>query len=211
VLELTPFHKAWTDELEAAIFNGHNAAVLIRILPPFYEALQIPDRTARCEHVRQRAIQLLIKDRQYGTALAALRELPERQLKLEAVCYEGLGDFPHAAQCHTEAGNLKEALNCYRLVPDLDAALQLIKAGGDHPAAESLEWIGRLRQLVAERPEKFTKVVTQAEKKMLEEMLERALGVTRKKPAAKTVRKAPAKKSATPRKRTPPPRPKNSW
>jgi len=35
---------------------------------------------------------------------------------------------------------------------------------GYHPAAESLEWIARLRALVAERPEKFPKVVTTAEK-----------------------------------------------
>ena len=209
LLELAPFQKAWTEELEAALFDGHNAAVLMKILPPFYEALQIPDRTARCERIRQRAIQLLIKDKQYRTALAALRELPERQLKLEAVCYEGMGDFRGAAQCHETGGNFKEALNCYRAIPDLDAALESIKANGEHPAAESLEWISRLRQLVAERPEKFTKLVTPAEKKMLEEMLERALGVTRKKPAVKAVKKAAVKKAAARRKWTP--RPEERW
>ena len=185
--------------------------MLIRILPPFYEALQIPDRDARCERIRQRGIQMMIKDGQYAAALAALRQLPERQPKLEAVCCEGMRDFRAAAECHQAAGNFKEALNCFRTIPDLDAALQMIKASGDHPAAESLEWIARLRQLVAERPEKFTKVVTSAEKKMLEEMLERALGVARKKPAPRTpgktvAKKTAAKKPSVPRKRRPAPK-----
>ena len=29
------------EELEAALFNGHNASILITLLPPFYEALGI--------------------------------------------------------------------------------------------------------------------------------------------------------------------------
>ena len=56
---------------------------------------------------------------------------------------------------------------------------------GDHPATESLEWISRLQSLISERPEKFTKVVTPAEKKLLEELLERSLGVKRKPVSAK--------------------------
>jgi hypothetical protein len=46
---------------------------------------------------------------------------------------------------------------------------------------------------VAERPEKFTKMVTPAEKKLLEELLEKALGVNRRKAAPrKSIKKAPA-------------------
>jgi hypothetical protein len=97
---------------------------------------------------------------------------------LKAVCYEGLGDFRKAAECHASEGNLKEALACYRAAPDLDAALKLVGEIGEHPAAASLEWMSRLRQLVKERPEKFTKVVTASEKKLLENLLEEALGVT---------------------------------
>jgi hypothetical protein len=138
------------------------------------------------------------------TALAALRALPERQSKLEAVCYEGLGDLRSAAESHLATGNLKDALNCYRAIPDLEAALELIRQIGDHPAAESPQWISRLQQLVAERPEKFTKVVTAAEKKVLEDVLERSLGVARTKPAPrKTAAKTTAKKAPAPRKRTP--------
>ena len=196
LLELGAKTNVWVDELEAALFNGHNAAVLIKLLPPFYEALNVPDRPARTQRMQQRAIQLLIKDKQFGAALGAVRALPERQPKLEAVCHEGLGDYRSAAEAHLASGNLKEALICFRTIPDLDAALKLVGEIGDHPAAESLAWIAKLQKLVVERPEKFTKVVTAAEKKMLEDLLERSLGVTRRKPAP---RKTTAKKTAAPK------------
>jgi hypothetical protein len=204
LLELGGKVNFWLEELESALFNPHNAAVLIQVLPPFYEALDVPDRTARTQRLQQRAIQLLIKDRQFGAALGALRTLPDRQPKLEAQCYEGLGNYHSAAECHRAAGNLKDALNCYRLIPDFEAALKLVGEIGDHPAAESLQWIAKLQTLVGERPEKFTKVVTAAEKKLLQDLLERSLGVQRRKPAPRkvVVKKAGVKRAAaTPRKR----------
>ncbi len=170
---------------------------LVKVLPPFYEALDVPERAARTQRLFQRATQLFIKEKQFATALATLRELPERKPDLEAVCHEGLGDFRSAAECHLLKPDLKEALRCYRSVPDLDAALRLVNEIGNHPAAESLQWISELQQLASKRPEKFTKVVTPAEKKLLEEVLERSLGVSRRKPAA---RKAVKKTPATPRK-----------
>jgi hypothetical protein len=200
LLELGARSNAWMGELEAALFNGHNAAVLIKLLPPFYETLDVPDRVARTQRIQQRAIQLLIKDKQFGSALAALRAVTERQPRLEAACHEGLGDFRSAAECHLFAGDLKEALSCYRSIPDLEAALKLVAKIGEHPAAESLQWISQLQRLVLERPEKFTKTVTAAEKKMLEELLERALGVSRRKVAQQ---RSPQRKNPVPRKRAP--------
>jgi hypothetical protein len=52
---------------------------------------------------------------------------------------------------------------------------------------------------VAQRPEKFTKVVTAAEKKLLQDVLERGLGVSRRKAAPRPA----AKKAPVPRKRAP--------
>jgi hypothetical protein len=204
-IELDARSKAWMEELEAALLNGHNASVLIKLLPPFYEALNAPDRAARTQRLQQRAIQLFIKDKQFAVALAALKALPESQPRLEAVCYEGLGDFRNAAESHIAAGNLKEALSCYRSIPDLEAALKLVDRIGDHPATESLQWMARVRQLMAERPEKFNKTMVAAEKKLLQDMLERGLGVTRRKPAAKkpAARKDAVKKAPAPRRRTP--------
>jgi hypothetical protein len=114
-----------------------------------------------------------------------------------------IGDFRSAAECHMASGNLKEALTCYRSFPDLEAALKLVGEIGDHPAAESLRWISELRQLVNQRPEKFTKVIMPGEKQLLEEILERSLGVCRRKPAARkpAVRKAIKKTAARPQRR----------
>src|SRR5271170_4184874 len=110
--------------MESALYNGKNAAVLLQVLPPFLEALDIPDRESRMQRLRQRSATLLIKDKQFRAALLALRNLTERQPKLEAVCHEGLNDFRLAAEAHIAAGNLKDALNCFRSVPDIDAALK---------------------------------------------------------------------------------------
>lgn len=199
LVEIGAKANAWIETLEAAVFNGRNAGILVGVLPPFYEALNLVDSAARAQRLRERAIQLLIKDKQFASALAAVRALPERQPKLEAICQEGLGEFRTAAECYVAAGNLKEALNCYRSVPDLKAAMKLAEEVG-HPAAESLKWVSRVQELVAERPEKFTKMVTPAEKKALEELLEQALGVARRKPAP---RKTTAKKAVGAKKRTP--------
>ena len=123
LMEIGLKSKGWIEELESALCNGHNAAILLRVLPPLYEVLDVPDRGSRAQRLQQRAIQLLIKDGEYA-ALAELRTQPERQPKLEAVCLEGIGDLRGAAQrCNVAAGKLKEALRCYRTIPDLDEAL----------------------------------------------------------------------------------------
>jgi hypothetical protein len=72
----------------------------------------------------------------------------------------GLDEYRKLPECHVNGGNLKEALTCYGAVPNLDAALKLVREMGEHPAAGSLEWMSKLRQLASERPEKFTNQVT---------------------------------------------------
>jgi hypothetical protein len=201
LMELAPKTDTWVKELESALWGSHNAEILLAVLPPLYEVLDYPDRLDRVQRIRQRGIQMLIKDRKFAPALLVLRTLSERQSKLEAICLEGMGDFREAAQCHMAAGNLEEALTCYRSIPDLEEALKLVGEVGEHPATESLRWISRLQRLVAERPEKFTKMVTPAEKKLLEELLEKALGVNRRKAApSKGIKKAPASRKGIQRK-----------
>ena len=198
-VQLGSLSNSWIETLEAALFNGRNAAVLLQVLPPLYEVLEVGDREARTQRLRQRAAQLLIRDKQFAAALVALRGMSESQPKLEAICYEGMGNFRSAAESHLAAGSAKEALNCYRSVPDVSEALKLAQKI-EHPAADSLQWILQLQEIVAKRPDKFTKLVTTAEKKALEELLEQALGVTRKKPAPRKT--TTAKKTAEPTKRT---------
>ncbi len=196
LMEVGAQSTKWVEDLESALVSGHNATVLLNILPPFYEALGIPDHLARTEQLKQRSVQLLMRERQFARALQVLRGMPTRELKLEATCLQALGSFREAAECYLAAGLSLEALQCYRSAPDVEQALKVLKEVGEHPAAESLKWMARLQNLVAERPEKFTRMTTPAEKQMLQDLLEKALGVTRKKAAPR----AKVRKTLSPRK-----------
>ncbi len=76
----------------------------------------------------------------------------------------------------------------YRSIPDLEGALELAEQMPDHPATESLRWMAEMQRLVSKRPERFIKMAVPAEKKLLEEMLERSFGVVRKKPFRENLR-----------------------
>ncbi|MDX1983938.1 MAG: AAA family ATPase, partial [Bryobacteraceae bacterium] len=169
---IMPFVESWTGALEAGMFSATNAAQLNRILPPFYHALGMVDAAERIARLREKAIALQIKERQFAAALAILAELPERQPSLEAACHLGLEHWSAAAACYRQAGMLREALTCYREVPDIESALEVMAAmGAPNPDADSLEWIRRLRALLAERPDKLLKQTTPAERKLVEELL----------------------------------------
>jgi tetratricopeptide (TPR) repeat protein len=195
----------WVEELENAMPAGDNPRVLAKILPPFYDALRLPDREQRKARLYRRAIQILMRAKRHADALAILETLPQRNPALEAACLQALGEFRRAAEAYRAAGDLKEALSCYRSIPDFDAAWALISELPDHPAAESYQWLTRLRQLVAQRPEKFTRVMLPSEKKLLEEILEQALGAQRRKPVP---RKPAAGKTAPARAPRKPPVPR---
>ena len=194
--EIEPRTAAWVDELEAALAMGDNAVTLTRILPPFYEALRLPGAETRTARLADRAVRSLMKARRFAPALDILASLPERHPDLEAECLEGLGRFGPAAETWRAAGKLKEALACYRSVPDFDAAAALIREMPSHAAAPSYIWLEKLRSVVAERPQNFNRVMQASEKKVFEQMLEQALGVARKQPVARkaVARKAPAKR-----------------
>jgi len=177
---------------------------MIAVLPGFYDALHLPDAEARKVGLRQRTVGALLKAKRHAEALAVLMQLPERDPALEAECHSELGRFAEAAELYRQVGNAKAALDCYRRVPDFENAAALIREVGEHSAGESYEWLLRFRQLVAERPANFNRVMIEPEKKVLEQMLEEALGVARKKPGAKkaakkTVSKSAVKKAAAPR------------
>jgi hypothetical protein len=202
LVEIGPHVPGWIDSLEQTMAIGNNAALLIDALPPFYEAVGMPDAVARLEKLRKRTVDLLMKNKNHRQALEVLQKLPDRQPKLEATCLEALGDHVRAAVVWREAGYLAEALDCYRVTANFDAALELIRQiGPDHPAAASLEWVARLKQVIAERPANFTRAMKPPEKKLLEQLLEEALGTKRAKPAA---RKTPTPRKAAPRKPLPP-------
>jgi tetratricopeptide (TPR) repeat protein len=194
LVEVAAQRQSWLETLETgSLLAGWNSEAFLQVLPAFYEALDVPDAAERLQGLRQRAIQALVKDRYFEEALRLLAKLERRDPKLEALCYEGIGNLRGAAESFQRAGDLKNALRCFRAVPDFAAALEIVRRVPDHPAAASLEWLARVQSVVAERPDKFTRTVTDAEKKFLEDMLEQALGVKRRKPAPKPARKSRSK------------------
>jgi len=191
---------SWVAELESVLAIGENAVSLAAMLPTLYDALRLPDAATRKQRLIDRVISSLMKTRRHSEALRILETLPERRPDLEAQCLEAKGDYVRAAETYRSLGQLKEALNCYRAIPDFETAAALIRQVGAHPAAEAYEWLEKLRKLVAERPQNFNRVMQPSEKKILEGMLEQALGVARKKPAAsKAGAKTTAKRAATKR------------
>jgi hypothetical protein len=186
--------QGWVSEYESAIVPGEHTAVLVSILADWLVALQLPDADERRQRLFERSARMFMKGGRHAQALVLLRSSPERRLDLEAECLEGTGEFAAAAAAYRGLGKREQALACYRALPDFEAAAALIREIGDHPAAESYEWLGRMRELLAARPENFNKVMKPSEKKLLEALLEQALGVARKKPVARKAR-APQKKS----------------
>jgi hypothetical protein len=203
IAELTPHADGWIQLLDQQMHVGENAAIATSILPPFFDAMGLPDADSRRKDLTRRAIQILIKDKKHSAALDILRKLPKRQLALEAECLEQIGQFAQAAGLYQQLGDADKALRCFRAIPDFASALALVRQAEAHPARESLEWLASLDELISRRPEKFNRVMTMPEKKLLEQMLERALGVKRRQPVS---RKATAQKAAAPKKPPAPPR-----
>ena len=203
LMELQPRAAGWIDSMEQQLEQVPD--IVLAALPPLYKLFAPLEAEARTARVREKAIRALIRLKSYEMALQFLTHQPAPNPKLIAECREGLGHWEAAAEEYLKAGSVAEALRCYRSIPDFDKSLALLDRVGQHPARESLAWLRRMRDLAAERPAEFNKVMLPAEKKLLEEMLEKGLGVSRRKPAAKKpagAKKAPAvKKAAAPKSR----------
>ena len=197
LVEVTARAEVWLEELDRNLDAGDNPLLAQRMLPPFFDALRLPDAPDRKNRLAQRCIQILMKSRRYVEALAIIESLPEAKRKLAAECYEGSGQFDKAAAIYLQQGDREKALRCFRSVPDFESALRLVRQMEGHPARASLEWLGELDALLARRPENFNRAMTPPEKRLLEAMLERGLGVQRKKPA---IKKAAAARKTAPRK-----------
>ena len=199
LLELQPRAAGWLQLLENRIDDL--PGMIHPLLPALYDLFTPLEAAARKAGLRERTLRGMLRLKMYAPALNMLREAPDADPKLIGQCLEGLGELELAAAEYLRAGSPQEALRCYRGIPDFDKALELVGQIGPHPARESLLWIRRMRDLAAQRPPDFTKVVLPGEKKLLEQILETSLGVTRKKPAA---RKAAAARPAAPRRKAAP-------
>ena len=204
LIEMSARSESWLQELEKHIEAGENALRANDILPPFFDAMGFADAEARSSKLAQRAVQILMKQRKHSAALTVLDRMPDAPQKLVAECCEQTGEFGRAAAAYLKMGDSNKALQAYRAAADFTSSLSLVRKIGDHPARKSLEWLAEIDQLVNKRPDNFARVMHMAEKKLLESVLERGLGVQKKKPAARkkaapktTVKKTAAKKSIT--------------
>ncbi|MBL8217338.1 MAG: ATP-dependent helicase [Bryobacterales bacterium] len=183
--ELVSKADGWVRELEIHLAAGSNAVLAARLLPRFFRALQLPGHEARSQALIKRCTDLLLKDKKHRQVLDVLRETGTENTDLMAQCHEALEEYELAAMLYRKLGNQEKLLACYRATANFEGALQVVRGMKTHAAKESLEWLSNMQKLIEKRPANFNRVMTAAEKKLLESTLEQALGVKRKKPAAK--------------------------
>jgi tetratricopeptide (TPR) repeat protein len=193
LVEITFRADSWLSDMDRHLAAEDNPLIANRILPPFFNVLGFADAQARKDRLARRSVEILMKNRRYGDALSILEHGPDAQSKLAAECYEAQGEYTRAAEIYLKLGEREKALRCYRSAPDFAAALGLVRQIEGHSARPSLEWLAELDTVLAKRPDNFNRVMTQPEKKLLEALLEKGLGVQRKKAAPK---KQAAKKKA---------------
>ena len=202
-LELEPHSARWISQIEKYLDRHILAYDAARLLPGFYKLFEVVDADAKTRQARLRAASTLLEGKHPGPALELLNLVPDCDPRLKARCIEATGNLGAAAEAFLAAGFAEEALRCYRTIPEFDKALKVAKKLGDHPARESLEWLGKMKALADARPADFKKVMLPSETKYLEGVLETALGVSRKKPVKKAAATVTKKKavSRTPVKR----------
>ena len=201
IVEITPRASFWLEELDRHLEAGDNSIFAQEILPPFFDALGLPDGQARKIRLAQRSVQILMKSGRHAQALKILVRLSEPNPKLAAECYEQTDQLAKAAEVWMQLGDRDRALKCYRSIPDFGAALNLMRQIENHQARPSLEWLAEVEALFARRPDNFNRTMTAPEKRLLEATLERGLGVQRKKPAAKKKSRATTPTKSAPKKR----------
>jgi hypothetical protein len=183
--EMSPRASGWAEQIEATCKTrrGVLAARTVASLATMYRLFDFPDQVERTRKVRLETAERLCAAGDFKPALEILTASEAVPPELLARCEEGAGEFGAAARHFLEAGDQKGALRCYRAAGDVEHSLKLL--GGDS-AAPSLEWLKRVRELMAERPGDFDAVATAAEKDLLEKTL---LTVFTPKPAGKKQRK----------------------
>jgi hypothetical protein len=190
LVELQQRAAGWLQALE--VLADRDPATAFHVLSSMYRLFDPAAAESRSVQLRGKVIRALMRQKHFAAALEILLPMKDADPLLIAECREGLGELAEAAADYLRAGKTAEALRCYRLIPDFEKSLALLERVKDHPARESLKWLRRMRDLAAERPANFSKVMLPAEKKLLEQVLETSLGVSRKKAAAKKTEKAPA-------------------
>jgi hypothetical protein len=193
-IELQPAAERWAGHADKVAARPDLAFGIADAFAGFCDLFEFPDAKERSRSVRITAIGTLIQAKAPKDALNILESVPDADPSLRARCLEETGSLAQAAEIYLASHLPQDALRCYRNIPDFEKALEVARTIGETPAGESLLWLDQMRKLAQNRPANFNKMVLPAEKKLLEDLLENALGTTRRKPATK---KAAAKKAAS--------------
>jgi hypothetical protein len=199
-IELQPAAQRWAMQSDKLAARPELAFGIADAYASFCERFEFTSPEKRGRVIRLAAIDTLIKAKNPQDALILLNRVPDADPSLRARCLEATGSLAQAAEIYLASSLPEDALRCFRNIPDFEKALEVARTIGETPAGESLLWLDQMRKLAEQRPANFNKVVLPAEKKLLENLLENALGATRRKPATK---KAATKKAAAPRKKAP--------
>jgi hypothetical protein len=193
---LTAHAPELLNQLEKGVHDFAYIPAIMDALPGAYKLYGIPDAAARVTAHRKQAIQKLLDKGLFPLALPLIEQDPDASPELKARVLEGMGEHGKAAEVFRSLDRPKDALRNYRAIPDVGKALALMREmGGEPAAAESLQWLGELQQVLAKRPVNLARVATAAEKKYLAAMLEAQLDGPRvKKPP---VKRAPRKTTST--------------
>ncbi len=206
-IELRSLVPAWFEQIERMSQQAVSARSAAELIANLAKLAEMPDAAERGRRARGQAAKALLDAGMGRQALELIADAPDCDPLLRARAIELDGRPEEAAGAFLAAGSPADALRCYRLIPDFEKALELARESQTGAVTETLEWMDRMRRLAAERPASFSKTVLPSEKKLLEDILENALGATRRRPASKKAA-APRKttapgKSAAPRKRAP--------
>ncbi|MBI3209552.1 MAG: hypothetical protein HYZ37_11715 [Candidatus Solibacter usitatus] len=167
----------WAKELEGLAALPEHAAEMLQLLPAFYHLARFPDADQRTAALRGKLLKTLVNGKRYGEALDLLSKLPERDKELEAHCYQGAGDLAKAGALYLETGKLKEALECYRGIPDVSSSRKVMDAMGGHPAAAAYDWMEALETHLKKKPENFMKVLNSQEKQIVADLASQLMGL----------------------------------
>jgi tetratricopeptide (TPR) repeat protein len=182
----------WLSTLEVRV--DQIPLVIYGSLPKLYRIFSPAEAPYRTAKLRGRTIQALMRLGSHADALRILLQTPGADPKLIAECRERLGEFEAAAIEYLKAGSPKDALRCYRSVPDFGKALELLQGMPDHPARASMDWLRR------SSPKRFYRV----KRSSWSRFWKPALGPPARKRPPSRRRKQPQKPRRKPRSRRPP-------
>ena len=128
------------------------------------------DRTAEAEKLREEALQTLIEAKQWKYADSVLANSKSEDYETRGRIKEQVRQYTEAAEAFELAHKPERALPNWRNAGRFDRAVRLAKG----QEKTDLQWLIRMEELVAERPDQAQKRFTNSEKRSFNRMLNRA-------------------------------------